>query len=252
MAQPRSGVRVFGVDPSDARTDRDAEFAELAQQGLRRFLDRESMNGVEFDLQPRCPNLWKSETELAIFDGELQNPRRMAFAEVCLMPVDWIRLQIAQGTAGVTDDNSVETWLSRFDPDAGGSSNVGVFVEKLQGDLPTDIPIPALRIGRNGGATSFQEGRTRGVAAYLAGLDTMNCLIAADSTRSGVDDALPVPSRFEVRQFLDEFTDQYATRSAFTPEDDPTDRWQRLMAESRNQIEELGITGPLPERDGEA
>jgi len=245
---------IFGAVPAQFSPERTykRDRAEELVAALTQILRTEEVEGVTFDILPECPNLWASESALGIYEAEFRNPQKMVFAEVCIDPIDYIRLQAAQGALAPFKERPrtrPDGFLRKFRPDDEESTNVGVFVEKLRGDLPTDIPIPIVQFNADAEWTGFQEGRTRGVAAYLAGFDAMNCLFAVNYEGRHHNERPDVGFYHQWEDFLDGIAEDYDRRTAAVDTARPESRWQRLMESSHEAIEDLGITeGSLPDR----
>lgn len=178
---------------------------ERGQETLRQVLEDRKVAGIDFPWRKDCADVWADETGLADFDREIKDGGiDMAWAVVCVTPLNWLRLQAAQSVARGFDVTA-ESFLSRLGP--AESTSVRRMMRVLNQGRD-EIPTPLLELGLDGTFTGFQEGRKRGVAAYLAGLDRFPVLVFVNTATEGEGPMQDVPSEFELAAKLEDFEKQ--------------------------------------------
>lgn len=171
---------------------------ELADR-LDRIVRRGSVSGVDFRWQPDCPDVFDEWTDLPMFDSAIRNPHNEAVVEVCVDPVDWLRIQM--GASEVFDGRSASVnWLRE---PIERRANTRDMVQKMRSGS-SEIPKPVVELDRDGNLTHFQEGRNRGVAAYYADVGKMPVYFVLDRTKTGGSLLVNPPSRRRVREYLDQ------------------------------------------------
>jgi len=179
-----NGVRIRGVDNQDAR------------ETLRSKLNAGRISGIEANFALDCPPVWDDLTDLPVFDREIKNNGvDMVFAEICVPPLTWLRLQAG---AGRTED--AERFL--FEPLLRGET-LEDMIKEIEGRT-REIPKPVLELDRNGDIRPFQEGRTRGVAAFYSGVQRIPVLVMLNTSKSDGKATLSPPSEFRLRGELEQ------------------------------------------------
>jgi hypothetical protein len=122
-------------------------------------------------------DVWRPETELYDFDRCLNIPadehRGFNIALTEMSPDDFLDLQYK-----ATKKKWGPTTKRQFETDSIDPSKVDMFEKILVGgESDYRLPVPVV-VYDNNKVTGFQEGRHRGFAAKMAGLDSMPVLIA--------------------------------------------------------------------------
>lgn len=172
-----------------------------AKDQLKRKLGVGTVNTVGFSAGPpgRHRDIWSGDIELPAFDSLLASPGKSAYTLTSFEPIEWLRLQMATAEVDYADLGRVETWLGTALSD---TERVTKFVRFIE-DEPGTLPTPFLLFGQGGGLAGWQEGRTRGIAAYYAGIDRMPAYTILDWSRQGYTGVLSPSSRRVMRSYLD-------------------------------------------------
>lgn len=119
-----------------------------------------------------CPDLWKDETELPKFDSAMKNPRTMVWGEMCVDTMDWVLMQYLAARTNTPAHISVENFIANSERRLEGDERAQELLEMVaSGESKGTIPAPFLELDKSGKIRGFQEGRTRGVTAWIAGYD---------------------------------------------------------------------------------
>jgi hypothetical protein len=131
-------------------------------------------------------NMWRAETDAPSIDRTLEDPtlehRDYDVALTEMTPDEFLDMQYKQATFKGSD-LSKEDWMrpSSFKLQRALDIMHGVYEDpnpKYRYEKGTRLPMPYIEYDRSGNLTGYQEGRHRGLAAKLEGLETIPVLIA--------------------------------------------------------------------------
>lgn len=146
---------------------------------LRDRLFQRSIAGVEIPVRTGCDRVFGEETELPIYDGNLEGaigtPYQSAYATVCLTPLEMLQVQYQIGTVNNPEPATFEEWLPEL-----SDQRLQTFQDKLQQDpetLERPVPRPVLAFDHDGDVSTAQEGRHRAAAAFNLGLGLIDVYV---------------------------------------------------------------------------
>lgn len=190
MPPEDSPIDIHGIDDAEARAT------------LWETLNSQSISGVQARLTPECDPVWEDETDLPDFDRELKRGGvQMVWAQVCMKPITFLRLQAAASSAR-RRDRSVDAETFLREPLMGDATRLREMVRILEaGDR--ELPHPFVELDEGGDIRGFQEGRTRAMAAYYADLDAMPALVFLNTRKDDGVETVKPPSEFDLSAHLD-------------------------------------------------
>lgn len=171
---------------------------------LRKRLGDGEISGIEFRWGADCDRVFAEETGLAAFDSEFNSGgHKMSWATICVTPLTWLRFQLATTALRGSDRWMTEDWLTNGVTKLSDRKEVGAdFVEMIKSG-ERELPRPVLELDRDGNLTSFQEGRTRGIAAHYADVRLIDVYVATNRTKQASKSLVPTPpSEAEIAAIL--------------------------------------------------
>lgn len=138
--------------------------APLARSRLRSMLETRRFGLSHYEVKPidQCQQRFSRQVDLPFYDNPENLSDTLAWADVCVTPRSWLQMSVA-GFVG----DPIQNLLSGLSPDS---------VERVRDGLRDGddvVPMGFVEVGKDGYFTGDQEGRNRGVAALLEGIEWM-------------------------------------------------------------------------------